>query len=137
MVTIKRSGTGAETDSAGCRVNEREKNQGIENVDFTEAPKTNEYTEHVKALAAAGEDKAVTLTEATREEAFRERTKFGEAARLEGYSTRTKGEREETDKNGNVKSVSITLVLTQRITRTRKPKTDESADQTTEADSVE
>ena len=101
---------------------------GIEIVDFAEAPKTNEYTPTVKALAEGGEGKAVTITEETREAAFRERGKFGEAARIEGYSTRVKDETENTDKNGNITSVSVTLVLVPKITRTRKPKTEDGAE---------
>lgn len=105
---------------------------GIEIVDFAETPKTNEYTPAVKALAEAGEDKAVTITEATREAVFKERAKFGEAARIEGFSTRVKGESEETDKNGNVTSASVTLILVPKITRTRKPKTDDGDAETAE-----
>lgn len=104
---------------------------GIAIVDFAEAPKTNEYTETVKALAEAGEGKAVTITEDTREAAFRERGRFGEAARIEGFSTRVKADEEKTDGKGNVTSVSITLVLVPKITRTRKPKGETAdADQT-------
>lgn len=103
----------------------------IQIVDFVEAEKVNPYTEHVTALIAAGEGKAIQVTVPVADE-LKTRLKFGKAANAQKKTARVKNV--DTSKvtvkdDVEVGEVTITFVLTKmHAPRTRNPKPEAEAD---------
>lgn len=99
-------------------------------VDFTEPEKVNPYAEHVTALIAAGEGKALNVTVPVADLA-KTKLKFAKAANAQNKTARVKGVDDsavKADKEGvETGDVTITFTLTEKHKpRTRKNKRTES-----------